>query len=596
MLQRDITALVPWVLCGATGGALVLSWYAWRRRQQPGARWLALTVFAAGLWTGFDLFTYVVAWPAMQIVAKRATWLLILIAGLAFFRFACIHARRERWWELVRMPVLAALVVNVSLMVSNDYHHLLWPGERWVDLGFARLPWLESGPAFFWIFRPTAAGLPLAGVLALVVSAAGSPAFYLRQIAVLAGGALIPVIINLAFVSTTAPGIDLTPVAVVMVVTAFAWSTFQFGLLEVMPVARSLLLEQLDDGVVVLDPGWRVVDLNPAAQRLLRPARWVPGTAVAQIIPFWNDVQDVLGRGDAHTVEAVLGGDAATVLEVSSSPILGEQGSDLGRFIVLHDVSARAQLIRELDAYAQTVAHDLKGPLSTLTASMDAACQADHGLSDNSSAYVQNAARVCRQMTETVDALLRFAQLRSIEEVEVERLDMPAIVDATLRRLSAAIAKAQAKVTAPECWPVGIGDPLWVEEIWTNYISNAIKYGGCPPCVELGGSVDSAPMARYWVRDNGPGLTEQQRAQLFTESTRLDPARAEGHGLGLSIVRRIAEKLGGAAGCDSTPGESSTFWFTLPAPGSMDTATRTVRTNPARGAPKSDPRHRRVTG
>ncbi len=573
MLRRDISALVPWLLFVATVGALVLSGYAWRRRQQPGAKWLALTVFTSALWTGLDLFNYLVAMPELQIIAKRVTWLLILVAGFAFFRFACIHARRERWWEVVRIPVTAALVVNTLLMVSNEYHHLVWPGERWVDLGFARVPWLESGPAFFWIFRPTAAGLPLAGVLALIVSAVGFPAFYLRQIAVLAAGALIPVIINLAFVSPTAPGIDLTPVAVVMVVTGFAWSTFQYGLLEVIPVARSLLLEQLDDGVVVIDAEWRVIDLNPAAERLLRPGRWTPGAAVEVIMPFWKDVKDVLGTGDAHTVEAALGGNGATVLEVSSSPIRGEQGNPLGRFIVLHDVTARAQLIRELDAYARTVARDLKGPLASLTVAVNAACEADHVLSDRSSSYLQNVARVCRQMTETVDALLRFAQLRSIDDVEVERLDMPTIVDSTLRRLSAAIDKAEAKIALPDRWPTAIGYPIWVEEIWTNYISNAIKYGGQPPRIELGASADTAPMARYWVRDNGAGLTEQQRALLFTESTRLDPQRAEGHGLGLSIVRRIAEKLGGEAGCDSTPGAGSTFWFTLPLAGSPDVRT-----------------------
>jgi len=71
-------------------------------------------------------------------------------------------------------------------------------------------------------------------------------------------------------------------------------------------------------------------------------------------------------------------------------------------------------------------------------------------------------------------------------------------------------------------------------------------------------------MVRYWVRDNGPGLSEEQRRQLFTEFTRLDPKRSEGHGLGLSIVQRIAEKLGGRVGCSSTLGQGSTFWFTLP--------------------------------
>ena len=70
---------------------------------------------------------------------------------------------------------------------------------------------------------------------------------------------------------------------------------------------------------------------------------------------------------------------------------------------------------------------------------------------------------------------------------------------------------------------------------------------------------------RFWVRDNGPGLTPEAQARLFAEFTRLGQVRVQGHGLGLSIVRRIVEKLGGEVGVESAPGEGSRFYFTLPA-------------------------------
>ena len=72
-------------------------------------------------------------------------------------------------------------------------------------------------------------------------------------------------------------------------------------------------------------------------------------------------------------------------------------------------------------------------------------------------------------------------------------------------------------------------------------------------------------MVRFWVRDNGLGLTPEAQAILFTEWTRLQPQQATGHGLGLSIVRQIVEKLGGTAGVESSVGGGSEFYFTLPA-------------------------------
>jgi len=95
-------------------------------------------------------------------------------------------------------------------------------------------------------------------------------------------------------------------------------------------------------------------------------------------------------------------------------------------------------------------------------------------------------------------------------------------------------------------------------------MSNAIKYGGQPPRVELGADWQSDGTVRFWVRDNGQGIAPEDQARLFTPFTRLDQVRARGHGLGLSIVRRIVEKLGGQVGVESGIDQGSLFYFTLP--------------------------------
>ena len=98
-----------------------------------------------------------------------------------------------------------------------------------------------------------------------------------------------------------------------------------------------------------------------------------------------------------------------------------------------------------------------------------------------------------------------------------------------------------------------------------NYVSNAIQHGGQPPRVQLGADVQTDGMVRFWVRDNGQGIPRQEVGRLFAPFTRLNQVRAKGHGLGLSIVRRIVEKLGGQVGVESELGKGSSFFFTLPA-------------------------------
>ncbi len=110
-----------------------------------------------------------------------------------------------------------------------------------------------------------------------------------------------------------------------------------------------------------------------------------------------------------------------------------------------------------------------------------------------------------------------------------------------------------------------MGYAPWIEEVWANYLSNGLKYGGQPPLLEIGADRQDDGNIRFWVRDNGPGLTEEAIARLFTPFTRLHKDRAEGHGLGLSIVQQIVEKLGGEVGVENAESQGSLFYFTLPA-------------------------------
>ncbi len=222
----------------------------------------------------------------------------------------------------------------------------------------------------------------------------------------------------------------------------------------------------------------------------------------------------------------------------------------------------------DLDAFAHTVAHDLKNPLTTI---IGFSRLLESRLSHFSpTALQENLQRITQtgyKMQEIIHALLLFASVRQEgQPIEAGPCPMGTIVQEALQRFELQIQEQQAEVITPPDWPVATGQPAWVEEVWANYISNALKYGGHPPCVELGATVTGTAI-RFWVRDNGPGLTPEEQAQVFAPFTRFHQTKADGHGLGLSIVQRIVERLGGSVGveCPGIGGTGSTFWFTLPA-------------------------------
>ncbi len=221
----------------------------------------------------------------------------------------------------------------------------------------------------------------------------------------------------------------------------------------------------------------------------------------------------------------------------------------------------------ELDAFAHTVAHDLKNPLSALIGFSSLLERGAATMSPETvRGYLQRIKQNGQKMTSIIDELLLLASVRKVTDVQRGPLDMASVVAEATNRLSEMIAEYQARVSVPDAsaWPVAVGYGPWVEEVWANYLSNALKYGGRPPQVELGFSKTEQEIT-FWVRDNGAGLAPEEQAQLFTQFTRLHQLRVEGHGLGLSIVRRIVEKLGGRVGVESQVGQGSTFYFTLPA-------------------------------
>lgn len=238
----------------------------------------------------------------------------------------------------------------------------------------------------------------------------------------------------------------------------------------------------------------------------------------------------------------------------------------------------------ELNAYAHTVAHDIKSPLAAIIGFGELLERHYTQFTDEQLIYYFGIiARNGRKITNIVDELLLLSSVREAKDVDIGPLDMAAIVDEVQHRLILDIAEKVPEIVLPDVWPTAVGYAPWVEEIWTNYISNAIKYGGVPPRIELGytildsGSPILDPEMRvfiskiqnpnskivFWLRDNGSGLTPEEQSCLFTPFTRLDQARAKGHGLGLSIVRRIAERLDGEVGVESAVGQGSTFFFTL---------------------------------
>jgi two-component system sensor histidine kinase/response regulator len=220
---------------------------------------------------------------------------------------------------------------------------------------------------------------------------------------------------------------------------------------------------------------------------------------------------------------------------------------------------------KKLDTFTNALANDIREPLGRIV-SFAQMLEKDHATLSGEELvhYLETIVQRGCEVVGVVDKLLAVRTGLPTEIVEeIAPLDMGRIVAGVLERMSYMVKEYQAEIVVPERWPTALGHGPWVEEVWANLISNAIKYGGQPPWVELGASSsrDAKGMVRFWVRDNGRGLALEEQVRLFTRPDR-NPATE--FGLGLTLVQRILEKLGGEVGVEGGVEGGSFFYFTLP--------------------------------
>lgn len=250
-------------------------------------------------------------------------------------------------------------------------------------------------------------------------------------------------------------------------------------------------------------------------------------------------------------------------------PIMDELDIVKGFVSVGVDITEQKERERGLQGYTGNLAHELNGLLGNILGYTEVLLSED--APSLSQEQKLNALRIiatkARDMAEVIESL-RLLAMGEDENIRKRftTLDMRDIFDDVWEGLEPVILEHEVQITIPDSWPAAVGYKPWVRSALTNYISNAIKYGGNPPKIRVEAQMsEDGRELRFSIHDNGEGITEEQQSQLFIPFSRLDiHSKIEGHGLGLALVKKLIEKQDGTVGVSSKIGEGSCFWFTLP--------------------------------
>ncbi len=342
--------------------------------------------------------------------------------------------------------------------------------------------------------------------------------------------------------------------------------------------ASQAAIDSLPDPVLVLDPEGRILNLNGAAEAMLRlGASGEPPTMAAL---------DPALRGALEAVRAhVLSGKGAYVprgfdeaLRVDSSdggrhllpratPLYSEQGGVVGTTIVLQDVTRLMRFDELKNDLVATVAHEFRTPLTSLRMAIHLCAEEVVGPVTEKQADVLSAARQdCERLQGIVDDLLDLSRIQSGRmTLAVARLDAGTVLRETAAAArSAADAEGLELVVAePDPALTVQADAERIQLVLTNLLANAVRHTARGGMVEVSARLADGAV-RFDVRDTGEGIAREHLPRIFDKFYRVTGARSGSVGLGLYISREIVESHGGAMGVESEPGKGSLFWFTLP--------------------------------
>lgn len=340
------------------------------------------------------------------------------------------------------------------------------------------------------------------------------------------------------------------------------------------------LFESLAEGVLIINNEGRIVLTNKRLKEILGfTSTELLGEKISKLIPiesknthddhilnfFRNPHMRPMGiqreifgvHKDGHNVP----------LEISLSFLQPESETIALAFIT--DISKLTrkenelkQRNAELESFAHTLAHDINSMASNIVSMSEYLTDSPEADPEEQKSFLGLIGKSSRDLSTIVQELLKLATLDK-ENIQLSVIkNMHLVVHHAINRLQKIVKESNAQIKLPEQFENSFSYSPWVEEVWFNYISNALKHAGPGPMIELGSATTNDGLIKYWVKDNGPGISKDRIAEIFNPD---QLPHDHGSGFGLSIVQRIIDKLDGKVEVQSEPGKGSMFCFYLPA-------------------------------
>ncbi len=581
-------------LFGSTGLSIWAAVVARTRRGVPGGAAFGWMMIAIALWSLTSAMHTLVDDYDTRVVISKFQYLGIAPIGVLWLLFTSDYSRVTWPGQMVlRQLAWAVPVATLLLAATNEQHHFYWTAITPISTPVGERLIYTGGP-WYWVHATYSYFLILVGTATLVRGLRRFPPPYRRQTALIIVGALVPWVGNLLYLGRVLPvyGLDLTPIAFAVSGACFTWGIYRYRLFGLVPVARDMVVDSMDDGVIVLDAQRRLVDLNAAAEKYTGCSASSLGRPVDEVVSWWNEAVDderPMTDGQPAIVKVEPG---PRYFEVKVTAVRDTERRFVGWLVIIHDISSRRRTEAERYAFdrrlqeqqkseslmvlAGGVAHDFNNLLTGILGNAD--LLSIHSPADSDSRKAADAIIIGAQRA--ADLVSKMLAYSGGGRVVAENVELDALVREMVDLLGASVARHCTLIyNSPGPLPLVETDPTHIRQVVLNLIVNAaeaVEDDGVITVATGEELLDKAmlkqmtfggdiPAGRYVfidVVDNGVGMNEETLARIF------DPffsTKDTGRGLGMAAVRGIVRSHRAALRVTSAVGQGTRFriWFPL---------------------------------
>lgn len=589
----------------AAVSSFVLAIYTWHQSRVSNPIALSVSVLML-LVTGWLLLHILEIagddWPLKEF-GYQAKFLGVVFVPVAWFIFALQYTGRHTDQPRLRILLLSIVPTLTTILIwTNDSHHLMWSKRTFTTSGDLHII-VGTVAGWFWVHAVYSYLLIFGGAYLLFRRFISSPRLYRRQLTSVMIAVAVPMTANAITIVGNMP-IDFTPYAFVITGITFAWGLLRYQLLDLLPVARSLVVDSMVDGMIVLDAQARIVDVNPAAEKIIgRNESDLIGKPIMEAIGLLARQPELVQRHNVPEMtqgEITLNeGDQVRYLDVRVSPLHDKAGTLTGRVIMLRDITERklaeqriqnqneallkaneelalarqqAEEATQLKSqFLATMSHELRTPLNAIIGFTQIQLAGMAGeLTPEQRHYQERVAANSEHLLGLINDIL---DLSKIEAGRMDILRKPfhlrdwitEIVDQN--RILAEEKGLQLEVDVdPQLPDIVIGDAVRLKQVVINLLSNAIKFTETGS-VQIQLCYNDRNTWKIIVRDSGIGIPAHAQETVFEEFRQVDgtPSRQYGGtGLGLAIVRKLVLMMGGSIRLKSEVGKGSAFTIIIP--------------------------------